>query len=110
MGIALSPDREVNQRMARKLLEHVGEEPDARLHVVAPRPVELDGDADPRFGCLARNFRLAHGFKPSRCAALLAALQHKNHLRAALRERSAPAEPLSQPRIWPNEAQRDRGS
>ena len=61
VGVALGAHRQVDQRMARELLQHVVEEADACLHVIAAGPVEIDGDGDPRFGGLAGDFCLAHG-------------------------------------------------
>ena len=53
MGVALGAHRDVDQRVARQLLQHVVEEADAGLHVVAAGAVEIDGDGDSRLGGLA---------------------------------------------------------
>jgi hypothetical protein len=60
MQVALGPDVQVDQRMARELFEHVVEEADAGLDVVQAGPVEVDGDVDRRLGGGAGNRGGAH--------------------------------------------------
>src|SRR3546814_4930489 len=47
--VALHAHRDVDQRMARQLLDHMVEEADAGGHRIIARAVEIDGDRDIRF-------------------------------------------------------------
>src|SRR5215210_1939092 len=58
--IALGLDFEINEGMARQLLQHMVEEAHAGLDLEFSRTVEIKGDADARFGSGARQRGLAH--------------------------------------------------
>ena len=64
MRVALGAHGQVDQRMARELLQHMVEEADPGRHVVAAGAVEIDGDGDFRLGGVAGDFRCAHGAVP----------------------------------------------
>ncbi len=57
--IPLGAERDVDQAVARQLLQHVIEEADAGLDVVGAGAVEPDGAADARLLCVALDGGLA---------------------------------------------------
>ena len=64
--VAVGADGDVDQRMARQLVQHVIEEADPGLHVVPAGAVEIDGNRNAGFTGLAEDFRGArcHGLWP----------------------------------------------
>ena len=60
MEVAVDRHGEVDQRVARQLLQHVVEEPDPRRHPIGAGAVEVDGHVDPRLGGVAADGRGAH--------------------------------------------------
>src|SRR6056297_1368060 len=60
VAVAVAAHGQVQQRVARELVEHVVEEADAAAVVVAPCPVERDLDADIGFRGLSGDARAAH--------------------------------------------------
>ncbi len=61
MSVALGADGEINQGMARELVEHMVEEPDPGRNVGNARPVEIEADLDARLLGFACDRTLAHG-------------------------------------------------
>ena len=60
MQIALGFDIEVDQPVARHLVEHVIEKGNTGLEDASPRAIEVDLDANPGFQGIAREFGLPH--------------------------------------------------
>ena len=71
MQVALGLDRHVDQRMARKLLQHMVEEADAGRDIEAARAVDIDCDRD----------RGLLGFTADTCRALACGGRHRAVLR-----------------------------
>ena len=61
MEIALDLHRHVDQRMARKLFDHVIEEADAGFHRIASSAIEIDRHMDGGFRGVAFDSACAHG-------------------------------------------------
>ncbi len=61
MEIALDLHRHVDQRMARKLFDHVIEEADPGFHRIASRPIEIDRHPNGGFRGVAFDSSSAHG-------------------------------------------------
>src|SRR5690606_4672936 len=63
MEVTLRPDIQVDQRMARQLLEHVVEKADTGLHLVPAGTVEIYGNRYFGFARLAFNGCRSHDFR-----------------------------------------------
>src|SRR5690606_14994048 len=63
MEVTLRPDIQVDQRMARQLLEHVVEKADPGLHLVSAGAVEIYGNRYFGFARLAFNGSRSHDFR-----------------------------------------------
>src|SRR3546814_13191080 len=88
--IALGGDLQVDQRMARKLLQHVIEKADTGRNLVHPGAVEVQLDQDLRFGRIASDGGGAHDGRA------LSSL--KRHRRSE--ERRVRKECVSRCRLW----------
>ncbi len=57
----LAAQFQIERRVAGDLVEHVVEKADAGRNMRVSGAVEVDGDRNPRLGCVALDFAAAHG-------------------------------------------------